>query len=195
MAFEHEKKLLLARKDKSKKGGIDGQIKNLLGKINALPDYYTTSSCAGRVMLYGKPGERKNQPTWIFVSHEPVEFADLMKSIERIPDYPVWLKAEPMIVHVCARTIEHAKEFLEVCNNAGLKRAGIIGIGKRIIVEAAGTEVIDAIIADRGKMLVENGYMERLVAEANDKLKKNFLRIKRLENAVMELKKLMQINM
>ena len=44
-------------------------------------------------------------------------------------------------------------------------------------------------------MLVENGYMERLVAEANDKLKKNFLRIKRLENAVMELKKLMQINM
>ena len=51
MAFDNEKKTYLPKADKSKKGDLDTKIIPLLNKFNSLPDYYTTSSCSGRVYI------------------------------------------------------------------------------------------------------------------------------------------------
>lgn len=46
--------------DLSPKGQIDVEIRNLIDEINNLPDFVTTSSCAGRIAVYLE-GEGKNQ--------------------------------------------------------------------------------------------------------------------------------------
>ncbi|KAI0805091.1 methyltransferase TYW3-domain-containing protein [Xylaria sp. FL0064] len=84
--------------DASPKGSVDAGIRDLIGEINALDGFVTTSSCAGRVsvfvegrkagneeMLLGEEEENAARPatlaavggkggggTWLFVSHDPV---------------------------------------------------------------------------------------------------------------------------
>ncbi|KAI0971995.1 methyltransferase TYW3-domain-containing protein [Xylaria arbuscula] len=81
--------------DASPKGSIDAGIRELIGEINALDGFVTTSSCAGRVSVFveGRKavgeeilgGEEADRPatiaavggkggggTWLFVSHDPV---------------------------------------------------------------------------------------------------------------------------
>ncbi len=69
MTFPNEKKLYLQKQDKSKKGGIDENVLPILKLINAHDDYYTTSSCSGRVYLWRGSG-KKNETEWLRVSHE-----------------------------------------------------------------------------------------------------------------------------
>ncbi|KAI8647284.1 methyltransferase TYW3-domain-containing protein [Parasitella parasitica] len=73
------------RRDKSPKGFIDAPILDLMHIINQHPDYYTTSSCSGRVAVYREGLEKDvdvNDPdaiekttkggTWLYVSHDPI---------------------------------------------------------------------------------------------------------------------------
>ncbi|RMZ23761.1 hypothetical protein D0859_12188 [Hortaea werneckii] len=57
--------------DLSPKGSVDEGIKDLISEINGLPDYVTTSSCAGRVAVYleGAKGA-KGGGRWLFTSHD-----------------------------------------------------------------------------------------------------------------------------
>ena len=54
----HELQLCI---DRSKKGGIDEPIAQLIGFINELDDYVTTSSCSGRVALFCEVPEAKKR--------------------------------------------------------------------------------------------------------------------------------------
>jgi len=60
--------------DLSPKGSVDEGIRDLIAEINELPDYVTTSSCAGRVAAYmeGAKGA-KGGGQWLFTSHNPVQ--------------------------------------------------------------------------------------------------------------------------
>ncbi|MBI2659990.1 hypothetical protein HYX07_02415, partial [Candidatus Woesearchaeota archaeon] len=49
--FAKEKSDFLRKKDKSKKGFIDKDAVKIVNCINSKSDYYTTSSCAGRIVL------------------------------------------------------------------------------------------------------------------------------------------------
>ncbi|KAI1311246.1 methyltransferase TYW3-domain-containing protein [Xylaria venustula] len=81
--------------DASPKGSVDAGIRELIGEINALDGFVTTSSCAGRVSVFvegrkaaggemlgeedvDRPatvaavGGKGGGGTWLFVSHDPV---------------------------------------------------------------------------------------------------------------------------
>ena len=60
--------------DLSPKGSVDAGIRDLIAEINALPEYVTTSSCAGRVAVYLEGGGKgaKGGGKWLFTSHESV---------------------------------------------------------------------------------------------------------------------------
>ncbi|KAH7342428.1 methyltransferase TYW3-domain-containing protein [Rhexocercosporidium sp. MPI-PUGE-AT-0058] len=105
-SFVHKKRLILAQlsvpisqyDDLSPKGSIDIGIRELIDEINALEGCVTTSSCAGRVVVFlegrrkergggvegeeEEEGERTNAGVggkggggrWLFVSHDPVGF-------------------------------------------------------------------------------------------------------------------------
>lgn len=87
------------RRDKSPKGFIDEPILDLMHVINSHPEYYTTSSCSGRVALYCEGLEKDVENpvadpnaiekttkggTWLFVSHDPIV-------IPKMDNYDAWI--------------------------------------------------------------------------------------------------------
>ncbi|MBW2975642.1 hypothetical protein KY366_08030 [Candidatus Woesearchaeota archaeon] len=181
--FDKQKKDCLAKKDKSRKKSIDRDIKQLIDLINSMEDYYTTSSCSGRILLIEKKSDRKQDARFAFAEHKKADFKAI-KALE-LPRDDVWLKQESIIIHVCCRDLEAANRLLREVRDLGIKRAGIIHIGKRIIIEIIGTESMETLIARDGRMLVDDDYLKILVKEANKKLDRNKGKIDEL---YMELK-------
>lgn len=53
-AFEKQKASCLSQVDLSKKGSIDDEIMDLVQYINAKDNYFTTSSCSGRISVFSE---------------------------------------------------------------------------------------------------------------------------------------------
>ncbi len=174
----------LGSPDNSKIGLPDPQIMPLLDTLNSLPDFYTTSSCAGRIILMDiTPERKKHQTVWLHTSHDPLP-ADISlekrKGRRRIESCQVWFKMESPILHVCARTLPAAEHLITLCHQVGIKHAGIIGTKKRMMVEIFDAVRTEALIAADGDVLVSDGYIRRLVEDANAKLEVTRHRLARL---------------
>ncbi len=185
MSFEKDKKVFLNKSDKSKKKSIDSKIGKLVNLINSLPNYYTTSSCSGRIVLLKRKVGKKGSK-WLFISHDLVSFEQIKKHIKLSKD-DIWFKQEPLIMHICCKTVEDAKLFLGIVRQL-FKRTGIISLGKKITIEIRGNEHIDTIIAKNSGLLVTESYLNILVKEANKKLERNFKNIERFYLLVKKLK-------
>ncbi|MBR9690434.1 hypothetical protein GOV08_01995 [Candidatus Woesearchaeota archaeon] len=175
MTFENDKKKYLAalyKPDNSKKGNVDLQIKELIDKINSKNNYYTTSSCAGRIVLIMIPKSgRKDHAKWLFTTHDKVSPKDL--PLDDFPQDTVWFRQEGAVLHVCCKTVSAAQILVNKAKTAGFKRSGIMATKKRVMIEISSTESIDAPISKDGRLLVDKNYINILVNEANKKLKRN----------------------
>lgn len=158
--FSKEKQDFLNKKDKSTKGSWDEEILELLDFINSLDDYYTTSSCAGRIVLIS--GHDKKQSEWLFVSHSLVDVSDIKIKKE------CWFLQESPIVHIRCRNLEATGEIIKIAHNVGLKRAGIISL-ENFTVEIRGNERMECPVSTD----LDGRYIEKLVSEANKKLLKS----------------------
>ena len=127
MNFEKEKKDFLAKKDKSRKGSIDNKIKKLVNKINSFKDFYTTSSCSGRILLLAIPkSNKKNEVQYLFRLHKKInnnEFKKLIKIMKskKIPKEDVWFIVQPVILHIACKDIDNAKKLLNTARDIGFK--------------------------------------------------------------------------
>lgn len=54
--FAVDKARVLGQVDLSRKGGVDAAIAPLLDYVNAQECFYSTSSCAGRLVLFAEVG-------------------------------------------------------------------------------------------------------------------------------------------
>lgn len=186
MNFEHEKKQCLEKCDYSKKQSIDKEIKPLVDLINSFDNYYTTSSCSGRILLIENAESHNKQAVeWAFVSHEEVGFDDVKKSV--FPGDDLWFKFEGAILHICCRTMDDAQKLLRLAQEEGFKRAGIISFHKRIIVEIISTDMMSTVISKNKKMLVHEDYLKELADTANEKMSYNLEKLKRLYSALKKL--------
>ena len=158
--------------DRSPQGFIDEDIKELLGRINSNPDYETTSSCSGRIVMLRT--QKKDKSEWLFKSHSAVTAEDILANL---PEDKVWFMQEPMILHVRCSSLEAADELIKKANSVGLKVSGITSV-KNLRVEIRDTNRIDTILK---KDLVSENYIHLLVAEANKKLIETKGKIKKLE--------------
>jgi len=183
MLFDQQKKDCLNRIDKSIKKSIDKDIKPLINLINDLNDYYTTSSCSGRILLIDKKTNKKQDTKFVFVEHKKTNFKTIKNSIKNTKNN-IWLKQESIILHVCCRNIETAEKLLKIVRDTGIKRAGIINLNKRIIIEIIGTESMETIITNKGKMLVDDNYLKILIKEVNKKLERNNKKISEFYNKI-----------
>ncbi len=187
------KKLSSDAKDRSKKGDVDVQILPLLDAINGHPDYYTTSSCAGRIDLFVEPASgKKHEGEWLFVSHDAVVFKDLEKIITgRLPTNTTWFRMEGAILHVCCRDMDVAETFLRLCKETGWKHSGIMSSGSsttgRIIIESTTSERMDVPVAKDDELFVPEKFVGFLVKEANEKLLRTREKMNRLEKAVKSI--------
>ncbi|MBN1156342.1 hypothetical protein JXA85_01905 [Candidatus Woesearchaeota archaeon] len=184
MTFDFDKKQILSKKDKSSIQGIDPGIKKLVNLINSHKDYYTTSSCAGRIQLILQ-GKKKCDSEWLLKSHKMVLLKDVKKALKQYAQGELWFRQEAMILHVCCRTVEAANLILNFARQQGFKRSGIMAMNRRTIVEILSQEKVDTIIGLDGKIVVDDNYLELLIRIANSKLKSNIKKIKNLEKSLI----------
>ena len=192
MRFDDEKEKTLKKMvedDRSDKGFVDKRVKALLNRINSLDDYYSTSSCSGRIILLTIPSSgSKKESKFLYRTHEQAFEDDLLETIHSLKDVKdsVWFRQEPAILHVVTRTLKDSSDILRAARTIGFKRSGLFEVENRFVMELMSTEKIDTIVAKNGKVLVSDDYLKTLVLEANKKLQRTWDKIERLEE---ELKK------
>ena len=181
MGFDEDKKNILEKTDKSKKGSIDFAIKPLCDLINSKSNFFTTSSCAGRITISKiSDSGKKNTLEWLLVSHEKVDIKQVNDALGNLPKEAVWFRFEPFIIHINCRNLESAELLLKLMRSAGFKRTGIVALGKKIIIEIISSDRLELLIAEKVQLLVNKDYLRLLVEKSNRFLDKNHKRINRL---------------
>jgi tRNA wybutosine-synthesizing protein 3 len=186
--FLRRKKQQLSKPDRSLKQDWDDKILNLCEKINKLDNYYTTSSCSGRVLVLKDVKEKKDDVI-IGVWHDKINIELLKGRLNNI-EYKgiIYFKCEPCILHVACRTLEDAQKFIDLASKiAGWKRYGIITSGRRFVVEINGTERIEFPIVNKGKVIVSNDFLKLIVDESNEKIEASWKKIQKLEESINSL--------
>lgn len=192
-SLEKQKCLLI---DKSRKGSIDSNIVDLINYLNEQPEYCTTSSCAGRIIVY-QQAENCNGPVkkgcqWLFVSHNEVQLNDILASLKDHKDSAVF-KFEPFIMHVKCDSLNSAKHLLAISISSGFRNSGItVGNSGKIMMAVRSTHGLEVPISCNGDLLVSDQYLSYIVKKGNDKLMENQKRIDKfffnLRNKINNLK-------
>lgn len=166
--------------DRSNIGRIDKRIKGLVDAINRKDNYFTTSSCSGRIMVIKRQGKKTNSKI-LFCSHEKVTDSQEIEKVI-VTGGDVWLLFNACILHVCCRTIEDAMQLFSLAKKAGFKRQGIISTKNTVMVEIMGTDHMEIILADdEGTYYTKEG-LDRYLYYANKKFEKNLQKIKAFED-------------
>ncbi|MCK5043402.1 hypothetical protein KAR52_00145 [Candidatus Pacearchaeota archaeon] len=200
--FLQRKEDVLSKKDKSSKArqslllnrpsvvnpkqSWDKKISDLCMKINSLDNYYTTSSCSGRIVLMVNQ-DKKESDLFFNVYHDLISFNQIKKDLEVISKKnkkSVKFKLEPCALHVACRTLEDAQNFYNNVKLAGWKKFGLISFKHRFIVELNSTERLEFPIINSGKILVDDEFLKIIVDESNKKLKKSWMKIEKLSKLI-----------
>ncbi len=199
--FQQRKKDVLAKQDKSSIGFWDKRISKLCEKINSFEEYYTTSSCSGRVVLMIDQ-EKKGPGLFEFVSHDVVGFEELWKEIKKLslkdkvkfkqnqnrkfficPNLSYKFKQEPPIIHVACKDLKNAEIILKIGRKAGWKKSGILSLGKNIIVELNCSWRLEFPLIKGGRLL-GGGFVKEVVNKVNWNLRRGWRAISRLEEEI-----------
>ncbi len=176
------KRTLEKYREALEQGAVDPPIVKLLEIVNANPDYVTTSSCSGRIVLLatGKR-ERKGESFFYRKWHRPVMADEVWTAIMNFSGkMRLWFKVDPFIVHISARDLAAAELLVKMARVAGIKIAGIISMDeRRAVVEIRGIDTMALPVWD-GRVLISREYGEYIVREANRKITRNIERLERL---------------
>ncbi len=183
--FNFQKQKQLSKADKSSIGRWDRKIEGLCNKINKKKNYYTTSSCAGRVVLL-KYSEEKQENAFLFRTHEKISFKELKKALldagEKYKGI-VEFQQTSCILHVSCLSLSDAQEIVDKAKQCGWKRSGIMG-GRRNMVELHSTESMSFPVMNNGKILVDDDFLKLIVETANNKLERVWKKIERLKERI-----------
>ncbi len=174
-----------------REGKADAKMRPICNYINSTKNFFTSSGCAGRIMLLGLYGKGTKEESYFHRKwHREVKLAELWNGVEAKSRGTLWFKMEPFIIHIGTKNLGDADSLLNVMRNAGVKRSGIIVAKKgKCIAEFVGTQSISLPVKKGGKILIEKQYLKQILDEANSKLKKNYGMLERLEKvARAELK-------
>ncbi|XP_039999903.1 tRNA wybutosine-synthesizing protein 3 homolog [Xiphias gladius] len=181
--FSQWKKQCLNKLDSSKKGSVDQDIEHVVSLLNSCEEYFTTSSCSGRIILIDVCPEssdvQKQNCIWLFVSHQKCTSDDLMSGLAKsIRD--VVLKFEPFVLHVQCRRLEDAQLMHSVAINSGFRNSGLtVSKTGKIITAVRSTHGLEVPLSHHGKLLVGHEYIHFLTQIANQKMEENLRRIHR----------------
>ncbi len=172
---------MMARKEALEKyeraksrGLVDRDIIPLLDKINSLKDFYTTSSCSGRIVLLSIPkiGDKKDAK-FLGKWHREVRYDEIKNAIGKYRDGYLFLLMQSPIIHLVAKDLQNAKYILNAALQCGFKYSSIKGIEQdTILLEILSTENMSVPVGEGGEIKVEEKELEFFLQIANQLLKR-----------------------
>ncbi|KAB5535916.1 hypothetical protein PHYPO_G00123410 [Pangasianodon hypophthalmus] len=181
--FKQWKKQCLNKLDLSKKGSVDEDINTVVSSLNKSDNYFTTSSCSGRIILIDGVSDcvdvQKQNCSWLFVTHKKCTKDEVMAALEKSSGDAV-LKFEPCVLHVQCKRLEDAQLLHSVAINSGFRNSGVtVGKKGKIIMAVRSTHCLEVPLSHKGKVLISEEYIAFLVGVANNKMDENLKRIER----------------
>jgi tRNA wybutosine-synthesizing protein 3 len=148
---------------------IDGGILQILELINSIDGVYTSSSCAGRIVLLEIPliGDKRGA-TFLGIWHRTIKSRELQAAVTKATKGFLWLLAQAPILHIGVETLELAEKMVKTAVSCGFKNSGIKSLGKKIIIEVCSTERLDAPIGRDGILFCEKTHLSLLVEISNE---------------------------
>jgi len=186
LTFEAQKERALVR---LRIRGADEEIAPIINRINNFDDFFTMSSCSGRIVLISIPEiGAKREAKFIGKWHRSVTKEEVLAAIklkwreEITKGREIWLLSQSPILHVACKDLEKAKALLRIAIESGFKYSGIKAISKdgKVVVEIVSTERMDVPLGKDGMLFCSEGYMDFITSKANFMLKKGKEKLKRL---------------
>ena len=186
--FLEGKKVALEKLKKAKiENKVDTGIEPILNIINKSDDYYTSSSCYGRIVLLEIPniGDKK-RAKFLGKWHRTISVDELYSAVKMAKIGQIWLLSQSPIIHISAKTIESADSLLKTAISCGFKNSGLKSLGRKIVIEICSTERLDVPVGSDGILFCSKNHLELLTSISNEILKKSKDKMQKLEK---ELKK------
>ncbi|ASJ10340.1 hypothetical protein A3L12_03020 [Thermococcus sp. P6] len=186
---EQKRKAMQSLREALERGEVDGDIVGLLERINSLDNYFTTSSCSGRISVMEMPyfGDKVNS-VWLGKWHREVTTDEVFEAIEKHRRGQLWFLVRSPILHVAARSMEDAVRLLNLSIGLGFKYSNIKSVSHRkLLVEIRSTERMDVPLGEKGKLWVDGAYIERIVGIANSQVRRFKGKLRKLEEAMAGL--------
>ncbi|BFG27473.1 hypothetical protein CerSpe_137470 [Prunus speciosa] len=194
MEFEKRKAATLAslrseETDKSPKGTVDAPIVPLLNTLNSHPNYFTTSSCSGRISILSQPTHSKLKTkkkalggTWLFITHDPADpdsvlnrlfRSDSSRKDEQDNQNDLVLRFEPLIIAVECKDLASAQSLVSKAIACGFRESGITNSSKRMIIAIRCSIRLEVPLGSSHEIMVSREYVRFLVGVANEKMEAN----------------------
>jgi tRNA wybutosine-synthesizing protein 3 len=159
---------------------VDEGILQILDLINKIEGFYTSSSCAGRIVLLEIPqiGDKRGAK-FLGIWHRTIELNELKAAATNATKGVLWLLAQAPILHIGAQMLECANTMVKTAISCGFKNSSIKSIGKKIRIEICSTERVDAPIGRDGCLFCEDDHLSLLVEISNEVMERSQKKIDR----------------
>jgi tRNA wybutosine-synthesizing protein 5 len=199
--FDHRKVVSLSSiisDDKSPKGSVDAPILGLVNFLNSQADYYTTSSCSGRISLYQHNPNSSKGGSWLFIEHGPISshhFLPIQSLVAQGSGGLVIFRFEPFILSVACRNLSAAMKLLSLALSCGYRESGIVSFpvendreNKPIMLSIRSALRIEAPLANHHKLFInDSSYFPHLIQQANQKWQRNLEKFSEFHEKLQEM--------
>ncbi|PIU22461.1 MAG: hypothetical protein COT14_00945 [Candidatus Diapherotrites archaeon CG08_land_8_20_14_0_20_30_16] len=162
---------------------VDAVLVPFLKRFNKKKNIFTSSSCAGRIMLLGADKDEHKMPG-LFAGkwHRTVKLKEVYDILKKdLPYQEIWFKQESFIFHFVCKNLPTAIKVLHLKARLGIKRGGIFNIDEgRYIIELTGTSNMSLPVKFGNETLLNVGQLEKIIKKANQKLTKNYTILKKV---------------
>lgn len=161
---------------------VDTGIVSILELINGMEGFYTSSSCAGRIVLLEIPqiGDKRGA-TFLGVWHRTIEPGELEEAATKATQGLLWLLAQAPILHVGVQTTELANKMVKTAVSCGFKNSAMKSTGRKIIIEICSTERLDAPLGRDGRLFCDREYLIMLIEIANEVIERSKEKLNQFE--------------
>mmetsp|Transcript_20573 Transcript_20573/g.33401 ORF Transcript_20573/g.33401 Transcript_20573/m.33401 type:complete len:178 (+) Transcript_20573:195-728(+) len=166
-------------------------------------DFYTTSSCSGRISIMSQPLERTKGGKWLLVTHDKINYSEAKEALINLSNFSsstaptasvvpmggedlVVFRFEPMVLSVECRTLALADRLVQRAILCGFRESGISSVKKRVMATIRTSLRLEAPVGKGGRLLVSDEYLQILCALANDKLHQNWIRMDRFHSQICQ---------
>ena len=167
---------------------VDNGIVPILQLINNDEGYYTSSSCAGRIVLLEIPriGDKRGAE-FLGIWHRIITPTEFEAATKKATKGLLWLLAQSPILHIGTQTNELADRLVKIAISCGFKNSAVKSTGKKIIIEISSTERLDAPIGRNGRIFCDDEYLLLLVEIANEVIDRSQEKLVRFEHTLQDL--------
>ena len=169
------------------KGEADESVVEIVELINSSEDFYTTSSCGGRIVLCVSKDNDKESFRFLGKWHHKITEKELRETLENFDDEgTLWFKMEPFIFHICGRNVETSSEIIREVKSIGLKSSGIFQTEKRVMFQVIGEDWLSVPVGEKGRTTISSKMIPMLVEKANKKMEDNLERLEKFEKIIRQ---------